>query len=89
MKLALIIPALNEEDAIGSTLRCCLQACPKVIAKTDIDEMVVVFVNDGSTDRTQAIVDQREFDEVVKVRFDKNRGYGAAIKAGANGVLLV
>ena len=41
-----------------------------------------IIVNDGSTDRTQEIVDQPEFNEVVKVQFPQNRGYGAAIKAG-------
>ena len=82
MKLALVVPALNEEDAIASTLRRCLAAREKVVAETFVSELVVVFVNDGSTDRTQQIVDQSEFDEVVKVRFERNRGYGAAIKAG-------
>ncbi len=82
MKLALVIPVLNEEEAIASTLRRCLEARERVVDETDVDEMTVVFVNDGSTDRTQQIVDQIEFDEVVKVRFEKNRGYGAAIQAG-------
>ena len=82
MKLALVVPALNEEDAIGSTLRRALAARQKVVSATDVTEMVVVFVNDGSTDGTQQVVDQEEFREVVKVRFERNRGYGAAIKAG-------
>ena len=87
----LVVPALNEEDAIGSTLRRALAARQKVLDETPVSEMTVVFVNDGSTDRTQEIVDQPEFDEVVKVRFEKNRSYGAAIKAGwraADGELL-
>ncbi len=82
MRFALVVPALNEEEAITNTLRRCLDARQKVQDATHIDEMQVVFVNDGSTDGTQAIVDQPEFDEVVKVRFEKNQGYGAAIKAG-------
>ncbi len=82
MRLALVIPALNEEGAIAGTLRRALAAREKVCAETQIDEMIVVFVNDGSTDRTQEIVDEPEFNEVVKVHFEKNRGYGAAIKAG-------
>ncbi len=82
MRLALVIPALNEEQAIAATLRRALAAREKVVAQTPVTQMTVVFVNDGSTDRTQAEVDQPEFDEVVKVRFEKNRGYGAAIKAG-------
>ena len=82
MHLSLVIPALNEEDAIGDTLRRTLAAREKVLAQTPVTKMTVVFVNDGSTDGTQAVVDRAEFDEVVKVRFEKNRGYGAAIKAG-------
>ncbi|WP_435008739.1 glycosyltransferase family 2 protein [Tundrisphaera lichenicola] len=82
MRFALIIPALNEEEAIVGTLRRALAAREKVVAETVVTEMSVVFVNDGSTDRTQAIVDQPEFSEVIKVRFAQNQGYGAAIKAG-------
>lgn len=82
MRFALVVPALNEEEAIGGTLRRCLETRAKVTAQTPVTEMRVVFVNDGSTDRTQEIVDQAEFKDVVKVRFEKNRGYGAAIKAG-------
>jgi len=82
MKFALIVPALNEEEAIAGTLRRCLAARATVQAKTPVTQMVIVFVNDGSTDRTQEIVEQDEFKDVVKVRFEKNRGYGAAIKAG-------
>lgn len=82
MRFALVIPALNEEEAIAATLRRALAACSKVVAATPVTEMRIVFVNDGSTDRTQEIVDQPEFDRVVRVRFPQNRGYGAAIKAG-------
>lgn len=80
LRFALVIPALNEEAAIGSTLQRALAAREEVVAKTPVDEMVVVFVNDGSTDATQEIADR--YPEVVKVRFEKNQGYGAAIKAG-------
>jgi glycosyltransferase involved in cell wall biosynthesis len=82
MRFALVVPALNEEKAIAGTLNRTLAARAKVLAETPVTDMKVVFVNDGSTDRTQEIVDQPEFDEVVKVRFPYNRGYGAAIKAG-------
>jgi hypothetical protein len=82
MRFALVIPALNEEEAIAATLRRALAARRKVVAETPVTDMLVVFVNDGSTDHTQEIVDQPEFDEVVRVRFPHNRGYGAAIKAG-------
>jgi glycosyltransferase involved in cell wall biosynthesis len=82
MHFALVVPALNEEGAIEGTLRRCLAARERVCAETPVSEMTVVFVNDGSTDRTQEIVDRIESDHLVKLRFEKNRGYGAAIKAG-------
>jgi glycosyltransferase involved in cell wall biosynthesis len=82
MRFALVIPALNEEEAIAGTLRRALAARAKVLAQTPVTEMTIVFVNDGCTDRTQEIVDQDEFHDVVKVNYGRNRGYGAAIKAG-------
>lgn len=80
VRFALVIPALNEEQAIGSTLELALAAREQVIEKTAATAMHVVFVNDGSTDGTQAVADRLQ--EVVRVRFERNRGYGAAIKAG-------
>lgn len=80
LEFALVIPALNEEEAIGSTLERALAARREVVEKTPVTKMHVVFVNDGSTDGTQAIADR--YPEVIKIRFPKNRGYGAAIKAG-------
>ena len=82
MHLALVIPALNEQDAIASTLRRALAARIKVMELGTVDRMSIIFVNDGSTDQTQKIVDRSEFDDVVKVHFEHNRGYGLAIKTG-------
>jgi glycosyltransferase involved in cell wall biosynthesis len=79
-RFALVIPALNEEEAIGSTLERALAARDEIVKKTPVNCVDVVFVNDGSTDGTQAIADR--YSEVIKIRFEKNRGYGAAIKAG-------
>lgn len=89
MSFALVIPALNEEEAIGSTLARALAAREHILATTPVKAMHVVFVNDGSTDRTQEIADR--YPEVIKIHFLKNRGYGAAIKAGfkATGADLV
>jgi len=82
MRYALIIPALNEEEAIAGTLRRALAARGKVLSATAVTEMTVVFVNDGSTDRTQEIAERAEFDEVVRVELPQNQGYGSAIQEG-------
>lgn len=82
LRFVLVIPAYNEQEAIAHTLGRALDAREKVVARTPVTEMTVVVVNDGSTDRTQEIVERPEFSAAVKVRFSENRGYGAAIKAG-------
>lgn len=82
LRYVLVIPAFNEQQAIAGILRRAVAARQQVLASTPVTEMTVVVVNDGSTDETQAIIDQPEFADVVKIRFPENRGYGAAIKAG-------
>jgi glycosyltransferase involved in cell wall biosynthesis len=76
-KLSIVIPVYNEEKAISDTVaffRDLLNRHP------DIE---VIFVDDGSTDRTRQIL-KDELDARMKlVVNDKNKGYGAAIKKGA------
>ena len=80
---SIIIPAYNEEDAIADTLGNVIQAKKKIIAETDIDDVEVIVVNDGSYDSTESIVKNFGLSEKVNlISFEKNRGYGAAIKEG-------
>jgi glycosyltransferase involved in cell wall biosynthesis len=60
------IPAYNEENAVGSTV---------LAVKRWADDVVVV--DDGSTDRTPAIVEQAD---VTVLRHEHNRGKGAAVR---------
>ncbi|WP_135825315.1 glycosyltransferase family 2 protein [Halorussus ruber] len=60
------IPAYNEENAVGSTV---------LAVKRWADDVVVV--DDGSTDRTPAIVEQAD---VTVLRHERNRGKGAAVR---------
>jgi glycosyltransferase involved in cell wall biosynthesis len=78
--LTIVIPALNEEEAIGETISRCLAARDEIRRVADLDDVEVIVVSDGSTDRTVEIA--RGFDEVEVIVFEKNRGYGAAIKEG-------
>jgi glycosyltransferase involved in cell wall biosynthesis len=77
--LSIVIPALNEEGAIEGTVRRCLEARPSLLA-LGLSDVEVIVVSDGSTDRTEAIASQ--FPDVTVLAFDRNRGYGAAIKCG-------
>lgn len=84
-RLSVIIPAYNEERTIATVVHS-VRAVP-----LDIE---IVTVNDGSTDRTGAVLDelkQRGLLDVV-VHQPGNRGKGAAIRAGivhASGDVIV
>ena len=78
--LTIVIPALNEEEAIGDTLRRTLEARSYITANSPVRDVDVVVVSDGSSDRTEEIA--KGFEDVTVLVFEKNRGYGAAIKCG-------
>ncbi|THB77268.1 MAG: glycosyltransferase family 2 protein [Desulfobulbaceae bacterium] len=78
--LSIIIPAYNEESAISSTVNRCLQAAAKLKDTQGLEQIEIIVVNDGSTDRTPDIV--AEISGVRLLSFPENFGYGAAIKYG-------
>jgi glycosyltransferase involved in cell wall biosynthesis len=78
--LTIVIPALNEEEAIASTISRCLDAREGIKRAAGLDDVEIIVVSDGSTDRTVEIA--RGFHDVEVIVFEKNRGYGAAIKEG-------
>jgi glycosyltransferase involved in cell wall biosynthesis len=71
MRVSFLIPAFDEEATIGEVL--------DRIDALDLDAQVIV-VDDGSTDRTAAIVEERSRDGLVLIR-QPNRGKGAALRA--------
>jgi len=80
MKLSIIIPAYNEQEAIASIIDRTQAAQARIVADSPINELEIIVVSDGSTDRTVEIA--RGYPEVQLIVFEKNRGYGAAIKRG-------
>ncbi len=78
--LTIVIPALNEEKAIGQTIERCLGARGNIIKNTSIEDVRIIVVSDGSTDRTAEIA--RRYEAVSVIAYEENRGYGAAIKLG-------
>ena len=72
MSLSVVIPAYNEEQQIGAVIDEIRSTAGSVVSE-------ILIVDDGSSDRT-AEVAERHGARVI--RFARNHGYGAAIKAG-------
>jgi len=78
MLLSLIIPVYNEEEAFPFLLA----ALRKVLAEMS-GEYEIIFVNDGSRDRSLALLQDAAQDPRIKVlSFSRNFGHQAAITAG-------
>jgi len=89
VKLSIVIPAYNEEEAIADIIRRCLAERENIVRETAVEDVEIIVVNDGSHDRTAEIAGQ--FRDIVLISYEKNRGYGAAIKSGfekATGTLV-
>ena len=73
MKLAIVIPAYNEEKSLGSVLN----SIPKKIA--GIRKIETIVVDDGSKDRTHEIA---RWNKAIAVKHIVNMGVGAATRTG-------
>ena len=78
-KLSLVLPAHNEEDNIRFVVADALATLPDYAP-----EFEIIVVNDGSRDRTGAIIDALHVDDarVRPVHHYANQGYGAALRSG-------
>ena len=86
---SIVVPAYNEEK----TLRLFYDAVTPVMESTG-KEYELLFINDGSTDETKAILDKlAQEDERVKVcHFSRNFGQQAALLCGlkkSSGVAVI
>jgi glycosyltransferase involved in cell wall biosynthesis len=79
MKLIIQIPCLNEE----STLPATIAALPRQI--DGIDQIELLVVDDGSTDRTVEVARTHGVEHVV--RLTNNKGLAAAFQAGLDACL--
>lgn len=78
--LTIVVPAYNEEARLPATL----DAMTAWMDRSGLDVEVLV-VDDGSRDGTAAVVDARGAGDarVRLLRLSRNRGKGAAVRAGA------
>lgn len=78
--LSIVIPAYNEEQGVAGTVRAALDARGSICAATGLEEVEVIVVSDGSSDRTVERI--RAIADAKLIAYERNRGYGAAIKTG-------
>lgn len=80
-KLAVIVPCYNEELVIAESYRRTREVLELLSVSTEI-----IYINDGSEDRTHAMLDEiAASDPHVKViHFSRNFGHQPAVAAGIN-----
>ena len=79
ISLSVIVPVYNEEGSIERLFREILGMCRAGMDGVPFD-YEIILVNDGSTDRTDAIC--RSLAPVRYIRFPENRGQTAAMDCG-------
>ena len=77
--LSFFFPAYNEEGSVEAVLREAVAKLPRFAG-----DLEIIGVDDGSTDRTGAIMDRvaAEDPRIRVVHHRPNRGYGGAIRSG-------
>jgi dolichol-phosphate mannosyltransferase len=81
LKLSVVIPAHNEADVVGPTVK-------ELARQLDAEKLdyEIVVVDDGSSDATPGVLAELEGanGRVVGVRNDGDHGFGFAVRAGLN-----
>ncbi|MCU0596546.1 MAG: glycosyltransferase family 2 protein [Desulfobacterota bacterium] len=75
--ISIIIPGYNEEKRIARSLTALSAFC-----EAHFDRYEIVFVNDGSKDKTRAIVESLTIPFFRTILLESNQGKGAAVRTG-------
>ena len=76
--LSVVIPAYNEENGIEEIVRRVLAIKP-ALQEVGVDDLELIVVDDGSSDRTAEIAGSIEGVRLIQ---QENKGYGGALKTG-------
>lgn len=83
--LFIVLPCYNEEAVLPSSINQLSHLCSQLISKQTINEASrLLFVNDGSSDRTWDIIEENSSNNpyVCGIKLAKNVGHQNAILAG-------
>ena len=84
-KLYMVIPCYNEEDVLPITMKLFAETLETLVSKGKISsESRILFVDDGSTDRTWNLISEyaKNDGRVLGISLSRNRGHQNAILAG-------
>ncbi len=88
MKLYLIVPCYNEEECLSDSARQLLNKMHALseAGRIESEGSRIVFVDDGSRDRTGEIIRQlyNDHPEITGIHFSANFGHQCAVLAGYN-----
>ena len=73
MSLSVVIPAFNEEKSIKQTLN-------QIKSNLNNIDHEIIVIDDNSIDNTSEIT--KSFKDIILIKHEKNKGYGASIKSG-------
>lgn len=73
-KILIIVPAFNEEEAIGNTISKLLTI------KENIPNLDICVINDGSSDNTAKVI--ARYPKVILLDLPNNLGIGGAVQTG-------
>jgi glycosyltransferase involved in cell wall biosynthesis len=74
-ELSVLIPAYNELDSLKVII-------PELIAITKKNNWQLIIIDDGSTDATSTYFENNFKGQLIILRNESNKGYGAALKKG-------
>ena len=78
MKVTLCIPLYNEEAILAETI----DTVSAYMTAAFPDHFEVIFIDDGSTDNSKAILEERCSGPVRYLSYQPNRGKGCAVRQG-------
>ena len=79
LSLSVVIPVYNEEECVSSLLQEIVDAIGQ-----DPEQVEILFINDGSSDKTEAILQeaQKKCPALKVISFEQNAGQSAAMACG-------
>lgn len=87
-QIAIVVPVFNEEESIGITVSRLVEVSGSIIEQGPADHVELVFVDDGSTDKSLSILrEHARSNKKLRVsfkilQFSRNFGHSAAVFAG-------